>query len=236
MSFTTTISSHFSLEQRAVDDALDIGLIAAGQKAQRLLGALRGARQARARGIFADLHQELLHQARNGLVVAAAAASLSQRIACVFMVFISSKTFRLVSRSRMPSRRGHSPGKAAGQRAFSRSSITRMMFSDVGTSARELAQIGVQIPVIEILEHLLGHQPIQRWNVHHLPGRRIHRTGGGHIQHVVVPMPVRIVALAVQFAILLFGECAGMQAVRSREPVAPGDFYQSRPDHDRAPA
>src|SRR5581483_635136 len=106
--------------------------VAAGQKAQCLLGALRGADQPLAIGVFTDFEKHLVHQVGDRLV-AVLALHYFDRGRLRFHDR-SSKTLRFVSRSRIPLRRGHEPGKASGQRAASRSSMTRMMFSDVGTS------------------------------------------------------------------------------------------------------
>src|SRR5580704_13254489 len=57
------------VEQGSIDDALDIGIIAARQKTESLLGALGRPDQAFPGRIFADLHQQLLHQRRDGILI-----------------------------------------------------------------------------------------------------------------------------------------------------------------------
>jgi hypothetical protein len=68
----------------------------------------------------------------------------------------------------------------------------------------EFRHIGVQVLVIEIAQDLLAHQPVQNLYVYHLSARGIHRTGDAYIQHIVMPVPVGIVAFPVQLAILFF--------------------------------
>src|SRR5438552_2647075 len=95
-------------EYRAVDDLLNIGVIAAGEKAQRLIGALWCTHQTRALRIFTDLQQQLLHQSGYGFFVLLRLHYFHNIV--LVLHGLSSKTFLLVSRRRIPSSRGHSPG------------------------------------------------------------------------------------------------------------------------------
>ena len=88
---------------------------------------------------------------------------------------LNSKRLRRVSRKRMASRRGHVAGKN-GLPVRSQA-----LFDDAqdvfgrGNQLLELAHIGVHIFMIEIMDHLRGHQPVQGCHVHHLAGHRIER-------------------------------------------------------------
>src|SRR6266849_4670952 len=127
------------VEQCAVDDALDVGLVAAGQESERLLSAVRRANQAFARGILADLDQDLLHHRSDGFFVQLRLHHFHNGFVLLhrLQLVLNSNRFRLVSCKRMPSRRGQSPGKVLRQPALKRLSITRRMFSEVGTRSPE---------------------------------------------------------------------------------------------------
>ena len=52
-------------EQSAIDDLVDIHVVAAGQEAQRLFRALRRAYQSLAAGIFPQIRQDFSHVRRD---------------------------------------------------------------------------------------------------------------------------------------------------------------------------
>src|ERR1019366_2058546 len=80
----------------------------------------------------------------------------------------------------------------------------------------------IQILVIERQHHFPAHQFIQRGRVHGPPRRPLQRSPHAHFHHVVVPVAVRVIALAVQTAILFLAQLRGMQTVRGGEFVPPG--------------
>ena len=64
----------------------------------------------------------------------------------------------------------------------------------------------VQIFVIERLDHFAFHKRIEFAEIRDHAGRRIHRARHGHFHHVVVPVAIGIVALAVDALIFFFAE------------------------------
>ena len=50
----------------------------------------------------------------------------------------------------------------------------------------------------------------------------IARTADAHVHHVVVPVAVGVIALAIQPAVFLLAQLAGMQAVRGGKFITPG--------------
>ena len=170
MSFTTTISSYFTSNSAPLTILLDIHAVAAGQESQRLLDALRRAQQAFARGIFAQLLEHLPDQGRDGQVFRfGAGSSLSPRGLVRISCPLISKMLRGVSAMRIFSSPGHAPGNAALQLVFSRGRSRRARFSEVGTSVRNAAIVGIQVAVIEGPQHLLRHQPVEQAGIDRAP-------------------------------------------------------------------
>ena len=113
-------SRRTSREQGAVDDALEIGLIAAGQESERLFGALGRAHEPFARRVLADLDQDLLHQLGDATSLSDSALWLHdfhRRVVAASSFTLRSSTSdsnRLRLGLLQPDRtssRGHSPGK-----------------------------------------------------------------------------------------------------------------------------
>src|ERR1017187_4919365 len=91
-----------------------------------------------------------------------------------------------------------------------------------GRHAGKHRHFPVQVAVDERPHHFPLHQFIQHGNVHRPAGRPLQRPAYAHFHHVVVPVAVRIIALAIKPPILFLAQFAGMQAVRGGELVAPG--------------
>src|SRR5208283_4822160 len=85
----------------------------------------------------------------------------------------------------------------------------------------ERLHFGVQIAVLEPVEHLPRHHLIEQCGVHRAPRRAIQRPARAHLQHVVVAVPVRMIAFPVQPAVLFLAQLRHMQPVRSCEFVPP---------------
>src|SRR5207248_6530184 len=51
----------------------------------------------------------------------------------------------------------------------------------------------------------------------------VHLPADGNFENIIMPMPVRVVALAVSGAVLFFGYLLAMQAMRCREAIAAGE-------------
>ena len=91
------------------------------------------------------------------------------------------------------------------------------IFSVVGTHSAKCRHLFVQIFMIERLDHFALHEGIQIAQIRDHSRRRIHRPGHRYFHHVVVPVPVRIVALAIDALVLLLAELRAVQAVRRRK-------------------
>src|ERR1700676_5181870 len=92
-----------------------------------------------------------------------------------------------------------------------------------GNQLLKLAYIRIHIFVIEILDHLCRHQPVQGWQVYNLSRYWIERSRDAHLQHVVVPVAVGVIAFAVERVILAGGKSVRMEPVRGREFVPASD-------------
>ncbi len=56
-----------------------------------------------------------------------------------------------------------------------------------------------------------------------MPVAGSHLSAHRHLERVIVSVPMRIVAFAVDRAILLFGQAVGVQPMRGGENVAPSE-------------
>src|SRR5579872_1037 len=99
-----------------------------------------------------------------------------------------------------------------------------------GHDSAELFDLLVQILVIHGRQNALAHQAVERGRVDGAPGASVHRPPNTHLEHVIVPVPERIIALPIQAIILLLRQTVGVQAVRGRKSVA-----ASHPDHCASP-
>jgi hypothetical protein len=75
--------------------------------------------------------------------------------------------------------------------------------------------------MIERLDHCTLDECIEVGQVCDHSGGRVHRTRHGDFDDVVVAVPVRIIALAVDTLIRFFVELRAVQSMRSRETVSP---------------
>ena len=71
--------------------------------------------------------------------------------------------------------------------------------------AEELGYVDVHIAMLERLQDRLVNQSIERNKIHDAPRLGIKWTLYAHIQHIVVPVPKRVGALAKNGAVLRFG-------------------------------
>src|SRR5205085_7286074 len=83
----------------------------------------------------------------------------------------------------------------------------------------ELRQIKIDVPVVTPLEHLLFQQAIEITERKNKTRSRVYLPMCSNFHHVIVPMPVRVIALSVQRAVFFFAQLFQMKAMRSREPV-----------------
>src|SRR5256885_10365302 len=60
----------------------------------------------------------------------------------------------------------------------------------------ELRNLVVQMTVIKDIDHLTVHNFLQLLQVHDEPGALVHRTFDRHLEHVVMPMAIGIIAFA----------------------------------------
>src|SRR5260370_5024546 len=79
----------------------------------------------------------------------------------------------------------------------------------------------VQIHMIEWLDNLASHVTIEIGKIGNHPRGPINRSGYGNLHHVVVPMPIRVIALAVDSLVFGFIPLRAVQTMRSRQLVAP---------------
>src|SRR6266568_7400805 len=82
----------------------------------------------------------------------------------------------------------------------------------------------IQVGDPETLQDVAIHEHVQAGKIADHSAAGIHLTANGYLQSVVVPVTVGIVALAVNFLVLLRRKLIAVQAMRSREPVAPGEI------------
>ena len=81
----------------------------------------------------------------------------------------------------------------------------------------KILHVEIEMLVIDEIEHVRADQRLHVGDVHDHARRWIDMADHGHFEHVVVPVPVGIVAFAEQVVVLLLGEHAGM------EPMARGE-------------
>src|SRR5438876_12124970 len=82
----------------------------------------------------------------------------------------------------------------------------------------------IQVGDTETLQDGAIHKRVQSGKIADHSGTGIHLTANGYLQGVVVPVTVGVVAFAVNFLVLLWRKLIAVQAMRSREPVAPGEI------------
>jgi hypothetical protein len=81
--------------------------------------------------------------------------------------------------------------------------------------------IKVQIGVVKAVDHVGLHTTIQVSEVTNRTGHRIHLAADGYLDHVIVPVPVGITALAVDGSIFLLAIGVGVQTMRGAEDISP---------------
>ena len=74
--------------------------------------------------------------------------------------------------------------------------------------------------MVERRHDFAPHQGIQHPDLHRLSRRRVERSAHADIHDIIVAVTMRIITLAVQFAVLVLAQLFGMQTVRCREFVA----------------
>src|SRR5579875_784500 len=84
--------------------------------------------------------------------------------------------------------------------------------------------VQIQVSVVQPLDNFLLNQPVETCEVDHHSCCRIHLARYRDFQHVIVPVPVRVVALAVDARIFFRRERVTVKAMSGREPVAPNEM------------
>jgi hypothetical protein len=93
----------------------------------------------------------------------------------------------------------------------------------------KVLDVQVEMGEIESLQDLIPNHPVQNGQVDNHPRSRINLPGYGHLQHVVVPVAVRAVTLAVEALVFLRRERSVMESMRSGETIAPGQINHHSP-------
>src|ERR1700761_7320259 len=83
------------------------------------------------------------------------------------------------------------------------------------------ALIAIQIHVIEAVNHVCFHTAVQVLQVANHSRHRMYWSANGNLDGVVMAMPVRIAAFAIERSILLLAVNLGIEAVRGTEHVSP---------------
>src|SRR5687767_7168907 len=92
-----------------------------------------------------------------------------------------------------------------------------------GNRAAHEVDVEIEVPVVDAIDDRLLHDVLQGAEIDDVSGRRIDVADDGHIQDVVVSVPVWIVAPAEEALVLLLGERRIVHAMRRVEPKAAGD-------------
>ena len=74
--------------------------------------------------------------------------------------------------------------------------------------------------MIEAVEDARPHQLIERGQIHHHAGLRVHRPPDQHLHHVVVPVTVGIVAFAIDGLVFFHWKRISVQPVAGAHQVA----------------
>jgi hypothetical protein len=77
--------------------------------------------------------------------------------------------------------------------------------------------------VVDLVHHEVADEALERAEVHDVAGARVDAAAHRHLEGVVVPVPVRIVALAEEAHVLLVGQRGVVHAVRGVEAQQPRD-------------
>ena len=170
------------VEERVVEDLPGILRVAGAEEAHRLGDADRRAQQAVAAGVLAELLQQLRDQGLDRIAVAFAHSSSPY-----------TKELRLVSTTRTRASRAVPARSIAGA---SSAWITCARFSAVGTRSRE-GGIRVEHAVPEARRDAALEDRVELLGVDDAAAARVERTGHGDLDAVVVAVPGRIGALAV---------------------------------------
>src|SRR5262245_8680552 len=105
--------------------------------------------------------------------------------------------------------------------------------AQVFSSRDPLSEIGnllIQILMIELTQHTAPHQVVKRGTIRCAARSSVHWTAHAHFQRIIMPVPERIVALAVESPVLFDPETGGVQPMRRRKLVPPRN-----PDHRESP-
>src|SRR5437667_2015405 len=86
----------------------------------------------------------------------------------------------------------------------------------------ERGNLLIQIPAVECLDHFALHEAIEVRQIRDHTGRRIHISGNAHLDHVVVAVPLRVVAFSVAAFILV------LRYMLAVEPMTRGKAVASR--------
>ncbi len=91
--------------------------------------------------------------------------------------------------------------------------------------AMQEINLEVQVPVVHPLEDFFVDQPADMPEVNNQPGGGIGLTLNGHKKGIIVPVPVRVRALAEYLEILFIGQLRQEQPVCGTEMLAADDVY-----------
>jgi hypothetical protein len=83
------------------------------------------------------------------------------------------------------------------------------------------ALINIEIGMVKSIDHVFLYATIQVGQIANHTRDWIHRAAHRNLNHIVMPMAVRIAALAVDFPVFLLAVGVGIQAMRCTEDVSP---------------
>src|SRR5215472_4888506 len=92
----------------------------------------------------------------------------------------------------------------------------------------ECGYFRVQVSVVEGFQHLAPYEAIQPVDIDGASADGIGGTARAHLDHVVVPVPKRVVALAVELLVLFLTQLIGVKAVAGGELVTSGYAEHAR--------
>ena len=98
-----------------------------------------------------------------------------------------------------------------------------------GLNALQPRHIEVQVLVVEVLHDVFLEDSLEVVEVDEVPRHRVWHPFHGHVQIEVVPVPIRIAALAERLLVARVVPRGNPQPVRGIEPDPPGDV--NRPSH-----
>ena len=199
--------------QRAVEHLLDIGSVAAGEELERLIDALGRAPQALAAGILAQASPESRESAERCWAQCRSNVQawplrlhhFDQLLYGISWASIS-KMLRAVSAMRTLSSFGHSPGNAAGQPCLQAAADLNGKVLRCRRRSRNAATSQLRFRWSNGCSTSRATSSSRRRGSTAQPVFASSRPARAHFQYVVVAVPVRVVALAVETPVLLLAQ------------------------------